>query len=172
MSRAGKYLAAVLLAVVPTSYLVVAAAQSRDSGVKKERSAAAASPLPYKPGRTLRNIYKLPVPDTATQGRFFETNSWETSSLYVRFVTTPGGLDGFLKQVGTSRGELLDSHISFTRDQEKTVGWNFHGAWAARQRLAGISLPSQTSGKPSYNLVVNLTDEFHPAVYAVSTVTF
>ncbi|GGO92576.1 hypothetical protein [Wenjunlia tyrosinilytica] len=173
MNRATKALVIVLLAAVPTSYLVIAAAQSSGGSSNKKRSAEATEPLSGRPDRATRDIYDLPVPGNAKGARFFETNSWKTSSLYARFTAKrPKDVDWFLKRLGTKRSALVEGYNPITPEQEHTFGWNFHGQWAAKQAFAGVRLPPREKGRPTYNLLVNLKDKAHPTVYVVSTITF
>lgn len=172
MNRAAKIVAVAVLALAPTTYLVIAATQSLEGSESKERIAKAAEPLHGRPPAVMRNIYAVPVPEQSWYKRFFETNSWQTSSLYVRFDTTPRDLDRFLRRIGTDRGELVKGVIPITRDQQKAFGWNFHGPWAAEQELAGATLRAERKGGPGYRLVVNLARPERPSVYLVSTVSY
>ncbi|GAB2588994.1 hypothetical protein GCM10027168_22300 [Streptomyces capparidis] len=172
MNRLGKAAVAAVLVTIPATYLVVASFQSLDGSEMKERVAAATSPLHGRPDSTTRDIYEVPVPGRAQAARFFETNSWRSSSLYVRFTTVPGGLDWFLGELGTSRAELRANAVPISWEQQEKVGWNFHGDWAARQKLYGLRLDPPHDGGPTRSLVVNLTRPDRPAVYVVSTLDF
>lgn len=172
MNRLTKTLCVVLLTAVPLAYLAWCSWQSTKGSEKRKQVAAAVTPVTGRPELATRNIYNVPVPAKATTRRYFETNSWNTSTLYARFTTVPRGLDWFLGRLGTKRSELVPGSVPITLSQQKTFGWHFEGPWAARQKLAGIHLEPEEKGKPSINLLVNLTHKDHPRVYIVSTVKF
>ena len=172
MRRIAKFAAVAVLVTVPASYLVIASLQSLAGSERKEEVAAATEPLWGRPDRATQNIYRVRLPDYSWGNRFFETNSWKTSSLYLRFEASSLGLDAFLSQLGTSRSALVDGYVPITAEQQRTVGWNFHGPWAKKQKLAGVVLPAEGKGKPGHRLVVNFADEFYPTVFVVSTITY
>lgn len=114
-----------------------------------------------------RQIYQLPFPDGTTSPGYLETNSWDTSVLYVQFTTTSGGLDTFLAKIGTSRYALKPGKDAITADEAKTAGWVFHPS----HTFSGITM-HQAGDKPDHDIVVDLTDPDVPTVYGVSTVNF
>ncbi|KRV51286.1 hypothetical protein AQ490_00495 [Wenjunlia vitaminophila] len=172
MNRFTRAVVVALMVTAPAAYLVVAAVQSLNGSDMKERVAAATTMVHERPDRATRNIYGVPMNYKATGKKFFETNSWKSSSLYARFTTIPRGLDWFLKQIGTSRDELVEGKIPISRERQQVVGWDFHGEWAADQHFYGVSLPAEKKGQPAREVLVNLADPEHPAVYIVSTITF
>ncbi|MFF7154956.1 hypothetical protein [Streptomyces sp. NPDC008139] len=156
-----------LLVLVPIGYVLISAEQSRDSGVTKQKEAALSHLELAVPTILQRQIYQLPFPDGTTGPGYLETNSWDTSALYVQFTTTSGGLDTFLAQVGSARNVLRGGKDAITAAQARTAGWNF----LTGRTYVGISM-HQAGDKPDRNIVVDLTDPDVPTVYAVSTVNF
>jgi hypothetical protein len=161
-----------LLVAVPIAYLVIASLQSTAGSERQKKVASAVTPLSGRPDLATRNIYNLPVPAKATTRRYFETNGWNTSALYVRFTTAPKGLNYFLDTIGTTRAALIKGVDTITVKQQKTFGWHFEGPWAAKQKLYGIHLDAQKKGTPAFDVLVNLTNKARPRVYAVSTIKF
>ncbi len=156
-----------LLILIPSGYGAVAAVQSRDTDGAKSLKAEMAGLVDDWPARTQRSIYQVPIPYNATKVAYFESNSWQTSSLYVQFTTTAGGLDTFLAQLGTGREDFKDGAVTITADQSRRVGWKFSPGHA----WAGATLPGQGE-KPQHRITVNLDNPDKPSVYLVSTTTF
>jgi hypothetical protein len=156
-----------LLIVISSGYGVVAAVQSRDSDGEASLKAQMAGLVHDWPSRVERSVYQVPVPYTATSVAYFEANSWQTSSLYVQFTTTGGGLDTFLAQLGTSRAGLRSGAVAITADEAKRVGWKF----SPGHQWGGVTLTQPGKG-PEHQITVNLDDPDKPSVYVVSTVTF
>lgn len=119
------------------------------------------------PTQLQQRIYQVTVPVGSRYVRNLETNSWDTSELYAEFVTTAGGLDTFLAQIGTSRAALRNGAVAMTAAQSKAAGWNF----AIPRTWAGLSL-HRPGDKPDHNITVDMTNPDHPRVYVVSTVNF
>jgi hypothetical protein len=157
-----------LLILVPIGYLLISAAQSRDSGEDKQQEAAATVLTHHAwPTKVQRRIYQVPIPLGSTNVGFLETNSWKTSSLYVQFATTPGGLDSFLAQIHTSRAALRHGYIPIRAAQAKRAGWT----WRSDRLWAGALL-TQHGAKPDHSIVVNLGNPNRPYIYLVSTMDF
>lgn len=165
-------MAAALLVAVPGTYVVIASVQSLDGSDRKERVAAATEPLPGRPDTTTRNIYEVPLPVVTWHNWYFETNSWKSSSLYVRSEMTAADLEVFLAELGTSRRALVEGSIPITPEQRATFDWKFDGPWSKQQRLAGVALPAEKNGAPAHRIVVNLVEEYYATVYVVSTITY
>lgn len=156
-----------LLVLVPIGYVLISAAQSHNGGEVKRQQAAAHTMTYAWPSRVQRRIYEVPIPHGSTGIAWLETNSWATSSFYARFTTTPGGLDTFLAQIGTSREALKDAEVVFTPKQQRTSGWSFE----AGHDWVGASL-TQHGDKPDHRITVDLSDPELPQVYVVSTMNF
>lgn len=157
-----------LLVVVPVGYVIVAAEQSRNSGQDKEASAAPKELTWDWPTRAQRRIYQVPIPLAWTRGiAFMETNTWNTSVLYVQFTPTAGGLDTFLAQVGTSRSALRAGDVTITPGQAEVPGWSFPPG----HTWAGVTT-TQHGDKPDHDITVDLSDMTHPIVYIASTINF
>jgi hypothetical protein len=156
-----------LLVLVPIGYVIISAEQSRDGGEEKQKQAAATTITHYWPTRVQRRIYEIPIPGGSKQVGYLETNSWATSTLYVQFQTSAGGLDTFLAQVGTSREALEDGTVTVTAKQQRTVRW----AFAAGDDWAGVKL-TQHGDKPDHRITVDLKNPNYPMVYVVSTMNF
>ena len=167
LSRRVRWIVVPLLVLVPAGYLGWAAVQSRDSGQDPQLRAELAGMVRDWPSGVQRRIYKVPIPTNAVRVGYFETNSWQTSSLYVQFTTSAGGLDGFLAGLGTSRAALHTGQVTATAAQAARVGWRF----SPGHHWAGLVLPAR-DGFPAHQVTVNLDDPDVPAVYVVSTVTF
>lgn len=161
------WLVIALLVVVPAGYVVIAAEQSHDPQAAQQLRAEMAGLVHDTPATVQRRIYQLPIPSGVTQPAYFESNSWQTSSLYVQFTTTAGGLDTFLAQLGISRADLEHGHLTITTDQAQRVGWSFPPG----HDWDGVSLPGG-DGKPGHNITINLDNPDAPVVYTVSTITF
>ncbi|SHM59308.1 hypothetical protein [Actinacidiphila paucisporea] len=157
-----------LLVLVPLGYVIISAAQSRDSGQDVQKQAAARHLTWVVPSELQRRIYQVPIPDGTVHDGYLETNSWDTSEFYCQFTTSAGGLDTFLAQLGTSRAALHDGKVAISPKQSAQVGWNFdipHHQWA------GMS-SHQAGDKPDHDITVDLTHADTPVVYVVSTVNF
>ncbi|MEU6278418.1 sugar kinase [Streptomyces populi] len=161
--RALTLLIIVLLIGVPAGYLVISADQSRNSGKDKEEKYSATGLTAGWPSRVQRRLYQVPVPADSTDLAYYETNNWKTSRLYVQFRTTQGGLDWFLRTVGTDRTALKKDRITISDRDQKVVGWEFTGPgpwW-------GLS-HEQKDPAPTQDIVVNGSGSAHPMVYLVS----
>jgi hypothetical protein len=169
MPRWARWTVVPLMIVIPVGNAVIAARQSRDSGEHTEKLAAATGLTHAWPTRVQRRIYQVPIPARSRAVSYLETNSWNVSSLYVRFTTTPSGLDRFLGAIHTDRAALIDGDVTITARQARTVGWGF--TERPGHHFAGLSL-TQHGDKPDHAVTVNLADPAHPAVYVVSTMNF
>jgi hypothetical protein len=157
-----------LLVLVPIGYLLISAEQSRDSGEDKQQEAAATVLTHHSwPTKVQRRIYQVPIPVGSTNVGYLETNSWKTSSLYVQFATSPGGLDSFLAQIHTSRAALRQGYFPVGAAQARRAGW----AWRADRVWAGARL-TQHGDRPDHSIVVNLNNPDRPYIYLVSTMDF
>lgn len=158
----------VLLIAVPAAYLVLSAHQSRDSGKDKQAVASATGLVWEWPSKATRRIYDVPIPSRSTYVGYFETNSWQKSSLHVQFRTSPKKLDRFLNEIGTSRDELRKGTRTVTGKQADLVGWNID---VSGHVYAGTSV-EQPGYRPDLAVTVDLTRPERPQVYVVSTAEF
>ncbi len=156
-----------LLVLVPMGYVVISAAQSRGAGESEQQAVAARQLEQVYPTLLQQRIYQVRVPVGSRYTRYLETNTWDTSVFYAEFLTTAGGLDTFLAQIGTSRAALIPDKVTMTAAQSKAAGWNF----AIPRAWAGLTL-HQFGDKPDHNVTVDLTYPDTPRVYVVSTVNF
>ncbi|MEU3518218.1 sugar kinase [Streptomyces sp. NPDC006654] len=161
--RALTLLIIVLLIGVPAGYLVISAAQSRDSGKDKESKASATGLAEGWPSKVQRRLYQVPVPHPADRIAYYETNNWKTSRLYVQFRTNSAGLDSFLEGMGVNRDALKKNDISVSSRDRKITGWKFTGTgpWAGLTH-------AQKNPAPTQDVVVNTADPEFPMVYVVS----
>jgi hypothetical protein len=157
-----------LLVLVPLGYVIISAAQSRNSGQDVQKQAAARHLTWVVPSELQRRIYQVPIPDGTVHDGYLETNSWDTSEFYCQFTTTAGGLDTFLAQLGTSRAALRDGKVAISDEQAAQVGWNFD---IPDHDWSGMS-SHQAGDKPDHDITVDLTHADTPVVYVVSTVNF
>ena len=157
----------VLLIAVPAGYLVLSGFQSRDSGKDKEQVASATSLVWEWPSKVTRRIYEVNIPSYSTYVAYFETNSWQKSSLYTQFRTSPEKLDTFLDELGTSRDALADGS-AITSGQADVVGWDFR---QPGREYVGTTV--RTPGhRPTLRLTVDLSRPERPQVYVLSTAEF
>lgn len=156
-----------LLVLVPLGYMIISAEQSRASGNDPLQNRAGRQLTQVYPPRVTQRIYQVPVPVGSRFTRYLEQNSWDTSVLYTEFLTTPGGLDTFLAQVGTSRTALAPGKVTMNAAQCKATGWHFGPgrAWA------GVVLKAP-GDRPDHDITVDMTHPDSPRVYVVSTVNF
>jgi hypothetical protein len=164
--RALTLLIIVLLIGVPAGYLVISAAQSRDSGKDKEEKYAARGLTAAWPSRVQRRLYQVPIPPYSENVAYYETNNWKTSRLYAQFLTSNEGLDKFLAQVDTSTDELERGEITINARDRRIVGWEFtgEGPWFGLVR-------ERKNPTPTLDIVVNRSNPRHPMVYVVSRTT-
>ncbi|MGD9483160.1 hypothetical protein WDH52_07835 [Streptomyces sp. TRM70308] len=158
----------VLLIALPAGYLVLSAHQSRDSGKDKQAIAAATGLVWEWPRKVTRRVYEVPVPRGSTYVGYYETNSWETSSLYVQFRTSPEGLEAFLRRLGTSAAALSPRAAGVSARQADTVGWDVDRPGRAYGHTT-VDLPGP---RPEVAVTVDRTKPERPQVHVVSTVTF
>ncbi|UQA92368.1 hypothetical protein [Streptomyces halobius] len=156
-----------LLIAIPAGYIVISAEQSRESGEDKEQEAAATGLTNAFPSRVQQRIYNVPVPIGSTPVYYYETNSWETSSLFVQFRTNDWGLDHYLKSIGSSTAALKKDHITIPSGQAAKVGWDFGVDWP----WAGTTVEAKPP-QPAQRIMVSFDEPGHPVVYVVSTVKF
>ncbi|GAA3128227.1 hypothetical protein GCM10010521_13290 [Streptomyces rameus] len=161
--RALTLLIIVLLIGVPAGYLVISANQSRNSGKDKEAKYSATGLTPGWPSKVQRRLYQVAVPHPADDIAYYETNNWKTSRLYVQFRTNPAGLDSFLQGMRLRREQLRKDYIAVGERDRKVSGWTFAGPgpwWGLTHE--------QKNPAPTQDVVVNLSDPEHPAVFVVS----
>ncbi|MFD9811691.1 hypothetical protein [Streptomyces sp. NPDC059080] len=156
-----------LLIALPAGYIVISAEQSRDSGGTKDAEAAATGLTNAFPSKVQQRIYNVPVPVGSTPVYYYETNSWDTSSLYVQFRTNGTGLAHYLKAIGTSTDALKKGEVTITPRQAAQVGWDFTGDG----QFAGLS-EHRPKPQPSQQITVSFDEPGHPVVRTVSTVAF
>ncbi|GGU80306.1 hypothetical protein GCM10010211_53100 [Streptomyces albospinus] len=162
-----KALIVFLLVTIPAGYLVISAEQSRDSGEDKEAEAAATGLTNAFPSKLQQRVYNAPVPIGSTPVYYYETNSWQTSSLYVQFRTDDWGLAHYLAAVGTSTAALKKGEITITPAQAADVGWDFNADWPWQ----GVTV-ARKAPLPTQEIMVSNDEPGHPVVYVVSTVKF
>ncbi|MEU1270983.1 sugar kinase [Streptomyces sp. NPDC005799] len=152
-----------LLIGVPAGYLVISAAQSRDSGKDKEAKYAATGLTRDWPSKVQRRLYQVPMPHPSGMVASYETNNWKTSRLYVQFQTPLRNLDVFLHDMGVTRADLKKDDITISARDQKITGWNFTrpGPWYGLTH-------KQKSPKPTQDVVVNLANARNPFFYVVS----
>ncbi|MEU1304539.1 type II secretion system protein [Streptomyces shenzhenensis] len=153
----------VLLIGVPAGYLMISAAQSRDSGKDKEAKYSSTGLAAGWPSKVQRRLYQVNVPHPADQLAYYETNNWKTSRLYVQFRTTVAGLDSYLQALGMERADLKPDDLAIGDRDQKITGWDFTGPgpWS------GFTL-KQKNPAPSQDVIVNMSDPTFPMVYVVS----
>ena len=158
----------VLLIAVPAGLIVKSAFDSRESGKVKERRASATGLVYEWPSKVLRRVYDVPIPPEAARVAFYETNSWQSSSLYVQFRTDDEGLDKFLDDLGTDASELEKGRVTLTDRQEREVGWDL----AEPGHTYAGTVHRQPKSEPNVAVTVDTTYQGRPRVYAVSTAGF
>ncbi|MEG3626765.1 sugar kinase [Streptomyces poriticola] len=161
--RALTLLIIVLLIGIPAGYLVISAAQSRDSGRDKEEKYSATGMTAGWPSKLQRRLYQVPVPHPAEKVAYYETNNWKTSRLYVQFETSDVGLDAFLASLGVDRHDLRRGDIPISDRAQRVTGWEFAGTgswWGVSDR--------QQNPAPTRDVVVDMTATDRPMVYVVS----
>ncbi|MEU6608378.1 sugar kinase [Streptomyces shenzhenensis] len=153
----------VLLIGVPAGYLMISAAQSRDSGKDKEAKYSSTGLAAGWPSKVQRRLYQVNVPHPSDQLAYYETNNWKTSRLYVQFRTTVAGLDSYLQALGMERADLKPNDLTIGGRDQKITGWDFTGPgpWS------GFTL-KQKNPAPSQDVIVNMSDPTFPMVYVVS----
>jgi membrane-associated protein len=168
-SRWTRWIAAVLLMVIPAGYLVISALQSHSVAAARELRAEMAGLVHGAPSAVQRDVYRVPIPPGASDVGFFEANSWRTDSLYVQFTTTPAGLKQFLARLGTRPSHLRSGLITVAIPASQTghVRWSF----PHDHRWAGIAL-GRPGPHPAYAITANFDDPQRPAVFVVSTISF
>lgn len=164
--RALTLLTIVLLIGIPAGYLVISAAQSRDSGRDKEEKYSATGLTAGWPSRLQRRLYEVPIPRRSADVAYYETNNWKTSRLYVQFLTSNEGLERFLEGIGTSVGALQPDEITIGDRDRETVSWDLTG----RGPWFGL-VHEQPDPAPTLDIVVNRSNPEHPMVYVVSRTT-
>ncbi|MEN3583326.1 sugar kinase [Streptomyces sp. ZYX-F-203] len=164
--RALTLLTIVLLIGIPAGYLVISAAQSRDSGRDKARKYSATGMTEGWPSKLQRRLYQVPLPHPAERVSYYETNNWKTSRLYVRFETSEIGLDAFLASIGAERRDLRPDDVPVSDRAQRVTGWDFEepGSWW------GLS-DTREDPAPSRDVVVDLAVAGRPMVYVVSRTT-
>jgi hypothetical protein len=154
-----------LLIAIPAGYIVLSAYQSRDSGEEKGRAASARTMVYEWPSKVLRRIYDVPVPDGVTYVGHFETNAWESSTLFVQFRAEPAQLSFFLEELGTTRAGLNEGTVTIPRDQADEVGWVLDDP----SRVYAGTIVQQSPGEPEVAVTVDITHEERPRIYVAST---
>jgi hypothetical protein len=158
----------VLLIAVPAGYLVLSAFQSRASGRDAQQRAAISNLTWEWPSKVKRRIYDVPVPVHSSYVAYYETNSWDTSRLYVQFRTSNKRLGNFLRHVGVQRSQLRDGEVTIDAGRAEDVGWDLRDP---AHTYAGVSRP-EAGASPDLSITVDTTPDERPRVYVVSTVHF
>ncbi|MEC4018183.1 hypothetical protein [Streptomyces sp. H27-D2] len=156
-----------LLIAVPAGYLLISVQQSRDSGRDKETKASADGLAPGWPTKVQRRIYDMPIPRYSDDVAFYETNSWADSSLYVQFITSPVGLDRFLRLSGADASTLKRGGNTITAKQAAAVGWKLGSGkdWKG-------TVFRQKGAEPDLQITVDYHNPRHPKAYIISTAAF
>ncbi|MDB1089232.1 hypothetical protein PJ985_16845 [Streptomyces sp. ACA25] len=155
----------VLLIAVPAGYVALSGWQSRDSGQDKEHAAAVRSLVYEWPSQVQRRIYDVPIPDGSTYVAHFEENTWDRSTMYVQFRTSPEQLRRFLEDIGSQRSELSDGTVTVPQEVADIVGWSFDGP----DRVYAGTTVQQSPAEPEVAITVDVTKPERPRVYVVST---
>ncbi|MFC0599175.1 hypothetical protein [Streptomyces palmae] len=155
-----------LLITIPAGYLVISAIQSRASGENKAEGASATGLTEGWPTRVQRRIYDVWIPPASADVAFYETNSWDTSAMYVQFITSAEGLDRFLATLRTDRSALHQGKVTIDTEHAGKVGWRL----GPGEDWAGLRV-DQKDPEPTLDVTVDLGNPRHPEVYLVSTVT-
>ena len=113
-----------LLIAIPAGYIVISAEQSRDSGEGKEAEAAATGLTNAFPSKVQQRIYNVPVPIGSTPVYYYETNSWQTSSLFVQFRTNKWGLEHYLNGRRHQHRRPQEEPEDHPPGQAAKVGWD------------------------------------------------
>ncbi|MFE9251683.1 sugar kinase [Streptomyces sp. NPDC007088] len=157
----------VLLIGVPAGYLLISAAQSRDSGRDKEDKYSATGLTAGWPSKVQRRIYEVDIPKGGVSSfvAYYETNNWRASRLYVQFRTTDKGLRKFLHTLDRSKSDLRPGVTIKKRDRDIT-GWSFDKG----VKWTGL-VHHQDDPRPTQDVTVDRTDKKYPIVYVVSDTT-
>ncbi|WP_245689658.1 hypothetical protein [Streptomyces chattanoogensis] len=107
------------------------------------------------------------MPIGSTPVYYYETNSWQTSSLFVQSRTNNWGLTQFLAALGTSTAALKKGALTIAPEQAAKVGWDFSADWPWR----GVTV-DRPAPQPAQRIVVSDDEPGHPVVYVVSAVRF
>lgn len=155
----------VLLIGVPAGYLLISAAQSRDSGRDKEDKYSATGLTAGWPSKVQRRIYEVDIPKKSSFVAYYETNNWRTSRLYVQFRTTNKGLTKFLHSIDRDKDDL-DKGVTIKKRDRAITGWSFDES----VEWSGLVRP-QSDPRPSQDVTVDRSDTTHPVVYVVADTT-
>ncbi|PWI45736.1 hypothetical protein [Streptomyces sp. ICBB 8177] len=160
---------AALLIVIPAVYLVISGLQSHSAATDKELRAQMAGVVHATPSAVQCGVYEVPIPRDARDVEFYEANSWQTDSLYVRFTTGRAGLAAFLAGLGSGTARLHQgtTAVRVPAGLEGRVGWRFPSG----HRWAGTTLTAPDS-HPAHEITVNLDDPRNPVVFVVATIRF
>jgi hypothetical protein len=158
----------VLLIAIPAGYLVQSAFVSRQSGEQKQREAAISNMHYEWPSKLQRRVFEVPVPKGSSYVAYYESNSWETSTLHVQFRTSKGNLKEFLQDIGTDRAALRKGEVTISREQAEKVGWDLRDD----DRTYAGTVHKQPEPAPDLRVTVDTTPEKRLRVYVVSTVGF
>ncbi|GAA1934098.1 hypothetical protein GCM10009716_46530 [Streptomyces sodiiphilus] len=156
-----------LLIAIPAGYIAISGHQSRDSGQDKQRAASARGLVYEWPSRVQRRIYDIPIPDGSTYVAHYETNSWESSTMFVQFRTSPDQLATFLESLGSQRAALSEGTVTIRPEEADVVGWYFGDP--SRSYAGTVVRRSPTA--PEVAITVDLTKPERPRVHVVSTTT-
>lgn len=154
-----------LLVAIPAGYIALSAYQSRDSGEEKGRAASVRAMIYEWPSKVQRRIYDVPIPDGVTYVGHYETNTWDSSTMYVQFRATPEQLGLFLEELGTTRGELNEGTVTVPRHHADTVGWVLDDP----SRVYAGTIVQQSPEEPEVAVTVDVTHEARPRIYVAST---
>ncbi|MBY8886021.1 hypothetical protein K7472_14305 [Streptomyces sp. PTM05] len=158
-----------LLTAISVGYLVVSGLQSHSAASEREVRAQTAGLVRGTPSAVQCGVYQVPIPPGAHDVEFYEANSWQADSLYVRFTTDRAGLGAFLARLGTGPARLREgmTAVEVSAARQGQVGWRFPPG----HRWAGTTLAAPAP-RPAHEITVDLDDPRNPAVFVVSTIRF
>lgn len=154
----------VLLGVIAVGYMALSAYQSRDSGQDKQRAASARNLVYEWPSKVQRRIYDIPIPDGSTYVGHYEINTWDRSTMYVQFRTSPDQLGVFMESIGSEQAALAEDAGAIAPDVADVVGWRLD---EPDRQYAGAAV-RQSDERPKVSVTVDVTSPERPRVYVVS----
>ena len=126
------------------------------------------------PSAALQKTFRLAVPAGARDTSYLvvpgDGSADSGQGLYLRFRTTPEGLEEFLTSLGETTGDLAAGNVVLEQDDIDSVDlpWKI----GTKGRLAGLyaDIPEQGDSAGAAQVTVDETDAAAPLVYAHVTV--
>jgi hypothetical protein len=116
-------------------------------------------------------LYKVNPPVEATKVSYWSNEGWMAGQLWVRFETSPAGLQDFLTSMDIERAELDPGTDPFSSADKRDADWT-EEIEAATEYLgyesAGADSPGQH--RPSYRIMVDESDPDTPVVYVTALI--